>query len=187
MLGGADGDREAFALAHATIPVEPTVDQRLRRAVLLVLTFATVGCDQATKHLARAHLAGAPRRSFLADTVRIDYVENTGAFLSLGATLPARARVALFTVGAAGLLAVLGGVYLRGRWSALQLVGIGLAWAGGVSNLIDRAAFGRVSDFLNVGVGGLRTGIFNVADMAITLGLLLVASEPLFARRSRQP
>ena len=47
-------------------------------------------------------------------------------------------------------------------------------WAGGTSNLIDRAARGIVVDFINVGVGSLRTGIFNVADLAIVFGFALV-------------
>jgi len=52
--------------------------------------------------------------------------------------------------------------------------------AGGASNLIDRVTYGMVIDFMNVGIGSLRTGIFNVADMAIMLGagiLLLEASR----------
>ena len=47
-------------------------------------------------------------------------------------------------------------------------------WAGGTSNQIDRAARGSVVDFINVGVGSLRTGIFNVADLAIVFGFALV-------------
>jgi signal peptidase II len=46
---------------------------------------------------------------------------------------------------------------------------------GGISNLLDRAALGGyVVDFLNVGWGGFRSGIFNMADVAIALGLLLL-------------
>lgn len=46
--------------------------------------------------------------------------------------------------------------------------------AGGSSNLLDRLTRGSVIDFMNVGLGPLRTGIFNVADMAIMLGAGLV-------------
>ena len=49
--------------------------------------------------------------------------------------------------------------------------------AGGGSNLVDRALHGAVVDFLNVGIGPLRTGIFNVADMAIMLGAALLVVE----------
>jgi signal peptidase II len=46
--------------------------------------------------------------------------------------------------------------------------------AGGLSNLIDRITLGSVIDFMNVGVGPVRTGIFNVADVAIMAGVAIV-------------
>jgi signal peptidase II len=62
---------------------------------------------------------------------------------------------------------------LRGRSSGLRLAALVLFVAGGASNWVDRALRGNVVDFLNVGIGPLRTGIFNVADMAIMLGIAL--------------
>ena len=64
---------------------------------------------------------------------------------------------------------------VRLRWSGLALLGLAFFVAGGASNLADRLARGTVTDFINVGVGSLRTGIFNVADVAIMLGAALVA------------
>jgi signal peptidase II len=46
---------------------------------------------------------------------------------------------------------------------------------GGACNLLDRIAYGRVVAFMKVGVGWLRTGIFNVADMALMMGAAIVA------------
>ena len=63
---------------------------------------------------------------------------------------------------------------IRHRWPTLALVGMALFVAGGSSNLLDRLTRGSVIDFMNVGLGPLRTGIFNVADMAIMLGAGLV-------------
>jgi len=48
-------------------------------------------------------------------------------------------------------------------------------FAGGISNLIDRILWGSVVDFMSVGVGPLRTGIFNVADVAVMIGIALIA------------
>ena len=56
--------------------------------------------------------------------------------------------------------------------------------AGGTSNLVDRIAYGMVIDFVNVGVGPVRTGIFNVADVAIMLGVGIVVLEGYFCDRS---
>ena len=139
-----------------------------------VLVVGTIGCDRATKHLAAINLDGAPAQSFLADTVRLQYAENTGGFLSLGASLPAPARLVVFTVTPALVLIAAIVMAVRDRWSGPALFGLALFLAGGASNLIDRATRGSVIDFMNVGVGPLRTGIFNVADVAVLIGLALL-------------
>lgn len=142
-----------------------------RRVALLVLVAMTVGCDRVSKHFASRELAGEPRQSFLADTVRLEYAENSGAFLSLGHHWPPAARTAVFTIGTGLILFGMIAAALKFRLSGPALVGLAFYVAGGVSNLVDRVMRGSVIDFLNVGVGPLRTGIFNVADMAILLGV----------------
>lgn len=144
-----------------------------RRFGLVALAAATVGCDRVTKHIATSVLEGAPARSYLGDTVRLVYAENTGGFLSLGAGLPDGARTAVFTIATGLFMLALVVVALRGRWSGLRLTALVLFIAGGASNWIDRALRGSVVDFLNAGIGALRTGVFNVADMAIMLGAVL--------------
>jgi signal peptidase II len=144
------------------------------RLVLLILVVATVGCDRVTKHLASATLADAPRQSFLADTLRLEYAENTGGFLGLGAEWPQPVRTALFTVGNGLLLLAMVVVAVKLRWSGPAVIGLTLFVAGGASNLMDRLARGSVVDFLNLGVGSVRTGIFNVADVALMLGAAIV-------------
>jgi signal peptidase II len=156
------------------------------RIALLVLIVATVGCDRLTKHLAQGALAELPRQSFLADTFRLEYAENRGAFLGLGSQWPDAVRLALFTIGNGLMLALLVLLAVRLRWSGGFLVGACLFVAGGISNLADRVIRGSVVDFMNVGVGPLRTGIFNVADLAIMAGALLVAVAVMSADRRAQ-
>src|SRR5215813_6900567 len=146
-----------------------------RTIMLLAIAVATIGCDRVTKHLAVTSLAGTPGRSFFADTMRLEYAENSGGFLSLGANLPIAVRTAIFTIGT-GLILV--GTLIAAaklRLTGWQLVGLTLLWAGGGSNWVDRVARGSVVDFLNVGFGALRTGIFNVADFAVLLGACILA------------
>jgi len=145
------------------------------RLVLLLAIGVTIGCDRVTKHIAVTTLANAPTRSFLADTFRLDYAENSGAFLGLGADWPSQVRTTLFGVGNGLLLVALVAVAWRARWSEPALVGVALFVAGGASNLVDRIAYGMVIDFMNVGIGSVRTGIFNVADTAIMLGAGILA------------
>ena len=156
------------------------------RAFLLLAVVATIGCDRVTKHFAATTLAGMPGRSFLADTVRLEYAENTGGFLSLGADLPPAVRTGLFTIGTGLLLLGAIVVAVRFRWHGPSLAGFMLFIAGGASNWLDRVMHGSVIDFLNVGIGPVRTGIFNVADIAVMLGIgLFVCAE--FGARARTP
>jgi signal peptidase II len=148
-----------------------------RMVTLLLVVGATIACDRFTKDAAAGHLAGRPRLSLAADSIRLEYAENRGGFLSLGADLSPTLRIALFNVGTTALLAGLGVWVFRRALGGSVALGPALLWAGGVANVADRIGRGRVIDFLNLGVGGLRTGIFNVADVAITAGVLLVLLE----------
>lgn len=160
---------------------------RAGRLALLALALLTIACDRMTKQAAEAALSGGARRSFLNDVVRLEYVENAGAFLSLGASLPPWARTGLFTIGAGACLLAGLALSLRQRWSPRAALGLTLVAAGGASNLIDRLARGTVTDFMNVGIGPLRTGIFNLADVAITLGAVLVVLGGRPGARPDQP
>ena len=148
--------------------------RRLSRVMILVVCLATIGCDRVTKHAAATLLADSPDRPYLADTVRLTYAENVGGFLSVGAGLPVERRMLIFTVATGLLLLGMTSAAIRGRWEGLRLLGAALIVSGGASNWIDRVATGSVIDFLNVGIGPLRTGIFNVADVAILGGAGLV-------------
>jgi signal peptidase II len=148
----------------------------LRLILLLLTVVACAGCDQAAKALARDALESSPPVTLLGGAVRLEYTENPGAFLSLGADLP---RAARFLVGvvfvAAALLTMLVFTLRSAVLSRRQKTGMTLILGGGFGNLIDRLANdGHVIDFVSVGIGPLRTGIFNLADVAITAGVLLV-------------
>jgi signal peptidase II len=158
--------------------------QARKRIALVAITLATcVGCDQQTKSFAEAHLRGHASQSFFADTIRFDYVENEGSFLGLGESLPASWRSALFTYACtAGIAAMLGYVLLAARPGAIQILSLSLICAGGIGNLLDRwINGGHVRDFLNVGIGPVRTGIFNIADAVMMAGCVLAF---LTARKS---
>lgn len=154
---------------------------RRRRAIvfLAVLLFAA-GCDQATKRIAIERLAGAPPVSLAGDVVRLELAANPGGFLSMGAQLPDAVRRVVFVVLVPALvLLVCALVWRAGTPAAGTMAGLGLVAGGGIGNWLDRLLRdGLVTDFLSLGVGPLRTGIFNVADVAVLLGVALL----LFAR-----
>jgi signal peptidase II len=159
-----------------------------RLLLFLAILFCGVGCDQATKSVAKAYLSGTQPIVLLGDTIRLELAKNYGAFLSLGSAIGESSSGIVLSV-VVGL--VLGGllVYLFVSRPQNPLVGVSIALivGGGVSNLIDRLRYGGyVVDFLNVGIGSLRTGIFNVADMAIMAGVVLWAfSDKLWARNEQ--
>lgn len=126
--------------------------------------------DQGTKWIARKYLAPDGFISYAGDLVRLQYAENTGAFLSFGSSLPEPWRYLVFTIlVGAFLLGLLAFVLFTRSTPFEAIVCLAFICAGGLSNLMDRLVHdGRVTDFLNIGIGSLRTGIFNVADMVIT-------------------
>ena len=148
------------------------------RKLLLISTTAliSIAADQFTKYLANQYLIGREPISYLHDFFVLIYSINHGAFLGLGHTLPEHMRTLIFSL--------LVGVFLLGftvyalrnkaftRWHDIAC---GLIISGGFSNLYDRITNnGGVVDFMNMGIGSLRTGIFNVADMAIMAGTFLL-------------
>jgi len=145
-----------------------------RILLIFALIVATVGCDRLTKRMAMTSLSGASDRSYLGDTVRMQYAENTGGFLSIGSDLAPSVRTAIFIIATGCILLALTIVAMKHRGANWHIVAISLALAGGVSNLIDRVTRGAVVDFLNIGVGQLRTGVFNVADVAIFAGTAML-------------
>jgi signal peptidase II len=151
--------------------------ESFRSGLLALGLVFCVGCDQAVKALARGALASSPPVSLLGGAIRFEYVENPGAFLSLGADLPPQARFLLGVVFVTVALAALLVFTVRSTsLSPGQKIGLSLLVGGGLGNLIDRVAnHGQVIDFVSLGVGPLRTGVFNVADLAITAGVLMAA------------
>src|SRR5829696_8660966 len=109
-----------------------------RLALVAALLSGCVGCDQASKSMARAHLALGESHTFLGDTFRVIHVENAGAFLSIGATLPKPVRVAVFQ-GAISVVIVglLWAAAFRRETRPWQVAGFALLAASGMGNLID--------------------------------------------------
>ncbi len=146
----------------------------IQLVVVAMTLLSCVGCDQATKAVAKEYLPRNEVMSFARDTFRLQYAENKGAFLSIGASLPENVRGLLFTVGIGAIVfGILGYLLFVPALPHATTVTLSLIAGGGFSNLIDRIAYGGyVIDFLNIGLGGLRTGIFNIADVAIMVGAM---------------
>lgn len=157
--------------------------QRLTIAVLCAI--AWIVADQLTKAVFKQILAPGDVKSFLAGSLVILPIYNHGAFLSLGAQMSDATRnLVLIYVVLAILIGLSVWLFRSSRLGRAEVLGIACILGGGLSNLFDRCVYeGRVFDFLNMGIGHLRTGIFNVADVGIMLGVAMI----LFAGTQRKP
>jgi signal peptidase II len=137
---------------------------------------ACVGCDHASKRAAEALLAGTGGLGLAGDTIQFQLAANPGAFMSLGAGLPEPVRQVLLL----GLVPLLLAIVCFGfahslRTSRAQWLALALVAGGGIGNWLDRVLHdGLVTDFVSIGFGGLRTGIFNLADLAVVAGVCLL-------------
>jgi signal peptidase II len=158
---------------------------KIKRWIIILLIIASViSADQITKELARAYLADSPTKSYVGNLFLLHYAENDGAFLSMGSNWPAPLRMILLTIIPVVFLFILLFVVLFSRemdiWTTIAFA---LILGGGLSNMWDRMVNnGFVVDFMNMGIGNLRTGIFNVADMAITTAFFMIVIHMIYYR-----
>ena len=142
-----------------------------------ISSLALISWDRETKTLAKEHLKNKESLSYFHDTFRLEYVENTGAAMSLGDNLSK--PVGFWLLGILPLLALLAlfifVIKQSKQLSLLKIISFALLFAGGLGNIIDRLQFDRhVTDFMNIGVNNIRTGIFNFADVCVTAGAIFL-------------
>ncbi len=136
---------------------------------------AVIGIDQLSKMWAVKTLMGEPSTSYLGDLFRLTFAKNTGAFLSLGSGLSDNWRYWVLTIlPVVVLLFLLYQTLFSKTFTRWQVIAFSSILGGGISNIFDRIMYGSVVDFMNMGIGNLRTGIFNIADMAIMTGLFMM-------------
>ena len=151
-------------------------EKLLRVAFSLLIIAFTVWTDQATKALAVQHLQNKPAVQVVGNMFILTYAENTGAFLSLGKNWPAPAKAVFFISLPLLALVGLGWMIVRSKSkSPLGWIALSMFIGGGIGNLIDRLANqGVVVDFMNFGIGPLRTGVLNFADLYLTAGAIML-------------
>ena len=146
----------------------------------IILTFVilliNISLDRITKLLAINFLEGKETISFFYNTIILKYVENTGAFLSIGSNWPDILKYILLIILPIGVC-LFGLYYCAFKLEDKNLIIIIVSIiGGGLGNLIDRLVYDfHVVDFINFGIGSLRTGILNLADMSVTFGILFLA------------
>ena len=144
-----------------------------------------ISWDRASKELAKEHLKDKPSLSYFHDTFRLEYVENTGAAMSFADDLPKAASFWLLSMLPLAILLVMSAYVIKksGDMSIGKMTAFALVIAGGLGNIYDRIVYDRhVTDFMNIGISNIRTGIFNFADVCVTVGAILL----LFTYRTKK-
>jgi signal peptidase II len=146
------------------------------RWLLIAVVVLVTGCDQGTKRWAETSLDSP--RTLVAGRLDLELAHNPGIAFNAERALPDGARPVLLALVGCALLGF-AAVWLARRpaWSR-QSVGIALAIGGGLGNLVDRVARGSVIDFIH----WHGWPVFNVADIAIAAGAVLILSGPAAPR-----
>jgi signal peptidase II len=154
-----------------------------RLKIIVSTLIISVGLDQYTKYLAREYLMERlGGYAWFDGFFRLIYAENEGAFLSLGSETTGWIKLIGLYIFPVVLLVGLFWYLLKNQsLSKSQILALSLVLGGGVSNIFDRLMFGKVVDFMVMGFEKLKTGVFNIADVAIMAGLFLL----IFSRGAR--
>ena len=136
--------------------------------------------DQLTKYWILA-VVRLPERGYIEvlPVFRLTYVENIGVSMGLFNAYTAAGR--WFLVVVTGGIAAAVAVWISREKARADVVALGLVLGGALGNIVDRVRFGYVVDFLHFFWGEHSFWVFNVADAAISTGVLLLLSRALMA------
>lgn len=164
-------------LTRLTIPFNQLYKmKRIYRFVIIFLILLTnISCDQASKKIVRQEIDYNQEIQVIPNHFTLTHVENTGAFLSMGNSLPNPLKFMLLSL--LPLLAIGFGIYYistKQEVNKAGLLGFCCIIGGGIGNIFDRMVYGSVTDFLYLRWGVLHTGIFNFADVSIMFGMGII-------------
>ena len=156
---------------------------RTRKSLFLLISLAVLALDQWTKWLIESHLPEQSSHEVIPGLLHISHVRNTGVAFGMfanGGRDGSSWVLALFGLVALGLIG-----WLFARTSAEErglLAALAMVMGGAVGNLLDRVASGAVTDFIAVYIGSYRWPDFNVADSAISIGLVVILLDSFRSR-----
>jgi signal peptidase II len=145
-----------------------------KAALFYGLVAAVLALDVATKVLVQRTLSLYEQRDVLGSFLRLTYIFNPGA--AFGINLGPYSRWIFLALSVLVLAALFGMFAFTPAKDRLRIGAIGLVCGGALGNLVDRIkSENGVVDFLDVGIGATRWPVFNVADMALTVGAIILA------------
>lgn len=147
-----------------------------RYSLITLIVGLSIAFDQLSKIWIRNNFESYIEKSIIGDVFTLIKVENTGAFLGMGSELSEIPRILLLIVlPIIVLISISLYTYLEKTLDQTSIIGFSLIIGGGIANIFDRIVYGSVTDFLYINLGGIfKTGIFNIADVSVTTGMILI-------------
>lgn len=149
----------------------------------LILIISNIGCDQITKNEVRQNINPHEKIEVLNDNFILTKVENTGAALSFGSDFHSIIKSIIFQImPIIVLLYLFYFLYKREDISKINFVALTFFIGGGIGNIIDRVLHKSVTDFMYLELGPIHTGIFNMADVSVTIAAILFVVSSIFSK-----
>lgn len=147
----------------------------IKRILIVLVVILNIGCDQISKNIVRKNVIPEDYIQVLGDNFILTNVENTGAMLGFGENLPPIfKRIILQGIPVLVLLVLLYRTLLKTQLNTVLALAFAFVIGGGIGNLIDRILYNSVTDFFLIKFSFIKTGIFNMADVSVTIGALLI-------------
>lgn len=159
--------------------------KKFRYILISTIVSVSIALDQFSKVWVRSNFENYSEKNLIGEIFTLIKVENTGAFLGMGSELSEIPRILLLIVlPVVVLISITIYTYIEKTLDKISIIGFSLIIGGGIANIFDRIVYGSVTDFLYINLGGvLKTGIFNIADLSVTTGMILILISS-FKRKS---
>lgn len=154
---------------------QPLKLPRMNRNLFIVLLIVfNIAIDRISKVIVEAKMTLYQEIELIGQKFVLQYVKNEGAFLGMGSDLSKFWKIVLLLIVPVLVLGYVNYYIIKNKQlDKLSLIAFCCIIGGGVANVYDRFIYGKVTDFFHIDLGGVfKTGIFNVADMSVTFGLI---------------
>jgi signal peptidase II len=147
-----------------------------RNLSIILLIVSNIAVDQISKVIVRANVIPYEESNILGSYLTLHNVENSGAFLGIGSDFnPIIKLIFLLILPVLVLGYLIYYIYNTKTLDSISLIALSCIAGGGIANVFDRIVYGSVTDFLHIDLGGVfRTGIFNLADLSVTIGMIVL-------------
>lgn len=159
-----------------------------RNVSIILLIIFNIAIDQISKVIVRANIQLKEVIELIGDKFILTNVYNKGAFLGMGSEMNDTLRLILLLILPTLVLGYLIYYIITNKTlDRLSTIALSCIAGGGIANVFDRIVFGKVTDFFFIDLGGVfKTGIFNVADMSVSFGMIILVYTWFISSRKKQ-